>query len=169
MDTRTEQLTQECKRQSESCLYTSTSLYIWLRILRYLRVAFVVTPLILGSLSGGKILLSINSTGLTTFSAVCAFLAGLLPAVYSALKYDDRLRECSMLAAEFKNLQDRFRQAALIASQKPINEFEKVFNELMNRLEIARKPSHTTPEWCFRMAQNKVKSGDYTYDVDISK
>jgi hypothetical protein len=169
MGEKLEQLVQECRRQSEGCLYTSTALFIWLRTLRYLKVLFIVAPLILGSLAGGKLLLSVNLQSVKTFSALCAFFAGLLPAIYSALKYDDRLKECISLAAEFKNLQDRFRQAALVAAQKPFPEFEAQFNELMNRLELARKPSFTAPEWCFRRAQKKIKTGDYHYDVDIAK
>jgi len=164
-----EQLVQECKRQSEGCLYTSTSLFIWLRILRYLKVFFVIAPLVLGSLASGKLLLSFDAANTKVFAAVCAFFAGLLPSVYSALKYDDRLKECLTLSAEFKNLQDRFRQAALVASLKPFAEFETHFNKLMTRLEAARKSSYTPPEWCFKAAQKKVKSGDYHYDTDMAK
>ena len=155
------QLIQECRRQSEGCLYTSTSLFIWLRTLRYLKVIFIVAPLILGSLASGKLLLSLASPNAKIFAAACAFFAGLLPSIYAALKYDDRLKECITLSAEFKNLQDRFRQAALIASQKEFPEFEAHFNKLMERLEVARRSSFTAPEWCFRRAQKKVKSGDY--------
>lgn len=169
MENKAEQLIQECKRQSEGCLYTSTSLFIWLRTLRYLKVIFIVAPLVLGSLAGGKLLLSDNAESVKTFSAICAFFAGLLPSIYAALKYDDRLKECIVLAAEFKNLQDRFRQAALVASEKPFPEFETQFNGLMNRLELARKSSFTAPDWCFRRAQKKIKGGDYHYDVDIAK
>jgi hypothetical protein len=99
---------------------------------------------------------------------VWAFLAGLLPSIYSALKLDDKLRECTNAAAEFKNLQDRFRQAALVAAYKPFAEFETQFDALMSRFEAARKPSITPPERIFRAAQAKVKSGDYTFDVDLA-
>src|SRR5258708_12036538 len=119
MEEKIQQLVQECRRQSEGCLYTSTSLFIWLRTLRYLKVIFIVGPFVLGSLGGGKLLLSVNAESVKTFSAICAFFAGLFPSIYAALKYDDRLKECIVLAAEFKNLQDRFRQAALVASEKP--------------------------------------------------
>lgn len=169
MDERTEQLTQECKRQSESCLYTSASLFIWLRVLRALKVVFIVAPLVLGSLASGKLLLAVNLENAKAFSAICAFFAGLLPAIYAALKYDDRLKECTALTSEFKNLQDRFRQAALITSQKSTADLEKEFKVLMDRLEQARKPSFTAPEWCFKMAQRKIKKGNYHFDADIAK
>jgi hypothetical protein len=169
MDNNIKQLIQECKRQSESCLYTSTSLFIWLRTLRFLKVIFIVAPLILGSLAGGKLLLAVDAESVKAFSAICAFFAGLLPSIYAALKYDDRLKECVLLAAEFKNLQDRFRQATIVASEKPFSEFEAQFNDLMNKLELARKSSYTSPEWCFRRAQKKIKAGHYHFDVDIEK
>jgi len=169
MDTKLEQLVQECRRQSEGCLYTSTTLFVWLRTLRYLKVFFIVAPLILGSLASGKLLLSFDAENTKVVAAVCAFFAGLLPSIYAALKYEERLKECITLSAEFKNLQDRFRQAALVASEKPMAEFETQFNKLMARLEAARNSSFTAPEWCFRAAQKKIQSGDYHYDTDIVK
>jgi len=168
MDEKQKQLIQECKRQSESCLYTSTALFIWLRILRYIKVVFIVLPLVCGSLAGGKILLATGGDNHKAFVAIFAFVAGLLPSIYAALKYDDRLRDCAVLASEFKNLQDRFRQAALVIAEKPFPEFEAEFEKLMERLEVARKPSFTAPEWCFKCAQKKVKKGDYHFDTDIA-
>ncbi len=109
-----------------------------------------------------------DATNTKVISAAAAFLAGLLPSIYSALKLDDKLRECTNAAAEFKNLQDRFRQAALVAAHKPFAEFETQFCALMDRFEAARKPSITPPERIFRAAQAKVKSGDYTFDVDLA-
>src|SRR6478735_1302393 len=149
MSDKLDQLVKECERQSESCLYTSTSFFIWLRVLRTLRVIFIVAPLVLGSLASGKLLLAVDPEGAKAFAATCAFLAGLLPSVYAALKYEERLKECVILSAEFKNLQDRFRQAALVAAHKPFVDFEKEFTLLMKRLEEARRSSFTAPEWCF--------------------
>ena len=165
MSDKTQELVQECRRLSESCLYTSTAFYIWLRKLRWWRGFFVVTPLILGGVAGSKLLI-FDGPNSKSVAAIAAFLAGLLPSIYSALKLDDKLRECTNAAAEFKNLQDRFRQAAQIASQKPFAEFENMFADLMNRMEIARKPSITPPERIFKAAQKKVQSGDYSFDVD---
>ena len=169
MGQKCDELVQECRRLSENCLYTSTAFYIWLRELRRWRTAFVITPLIFGGFATGRLLFWTDSSTTKIVSAVAAFAAGLLPAIYSALKFDDKLRECTNAAADFKNLQDRFRQAAQVATHKPFPEFEKQFNELMNRLESARKPSITPPERIFRKAQAKVKSGDYTFDVDIKE
>lgn len=38
MDERTQNLVEECRRQEESSFYTSTSLYEWLKDLRFWRV-----------------------------------------------------------------------------------------------------------------------------------
>ena len=162
------ELAQECKRQSENCLYTSTSFHIWLRFLRILKVLFVIVPLILGSLAGWKLLTTSDLQAVKLLTACSAFLAGLLPTIYAALKFDENLEQCRSLAGEFKNLQDRFRQAALISSKKTFAEFEQDVKPVLERLEKARSASFTAPEWCFRRAQKKIKSGDYEFDVDIN-
>src|SRR6267154_1729057 len=129
------ELAVECKRLSESCLYTSTALFIWLRWVRCAKIVFIVVPLMLGSLATWDILTGVDLKSVKVFTAVCAFLEGLLPTIYSALKFDDHLEECKHLAGEFKNMQDRFRQAALVSSRKPFPDFEKDVEPLMLRLE----------------------------------
>src|SRR5262245_11467809 len=109
------ELALECKRLSESCLYTSTTFYIWLRILKRVRLVFIIAPLALGSLAGWNLLTKSDLQSAKIFTAVCAFLAGLLPTVYAALKLDQGLEQFARQASEFKNLQDRFRQAAQIS------------------------------------------------------
>jgi hypothetical protein len=159
----------ECKRQSESCLYTSTSLFIWLRFLRVLKAVFIVVPLVLGAVAGWQMLRQIDSLWIRGFTSAAALLAGLLPTVYSALKFDDNLEHCKLLTGEFKNLRDRFRQAALVSALKPFAEFEKDVEPLIQRLEQARSYSYTTPEWCFKRAQRKIHKGDYDFDVDLNQ
>lgn len=156
----------ECKRLSESCLYTSTSLFVWLRCLRWFRIGFIIFNALCGGLAGWSILKASADPEYKVIGAVFALLAGVLPAIYGALKADDGLAKCAMLAGEFKNLQNRFRQAATIDSKKPPEEFEKIFQRLMDRFERARAHSYTAPEWCFRNAQAKVKAGHYDFDVD---
>lgn len=165
----TEELILECKRLSENCLYSSTAFFYYLRCLRYVRLVFIIVPLVLGSLATWKLLNGTDLAAVRTITAVCAFLAGLLPSIYSALKFDEHLEDSKRLASEFKNLQDRFRQLALVASTKPFSEFETEFNTVRDRLEAARTPSATLPEFFFRRAQTKVKSGDYDFDVDLAK
>lgn len=168
MKSKAAELALECKRQSESCLYTSTTLFIWLRFLRTVRLFFIIVPLIAGAFAGWNILTKIDLEGVKLFTAICAFVAGLMPTVYSALKFDENLEKCARLAGEFKNLQDRFRQAALVSSRKSFADFEADVKPLMDRLELARGVSVTPPEWMFRRAQKKVKSGDYDFDIDLA-
>jgi hypothetical protein len=169
MATKNAALAQECKRYSESCLYTSTSFFYWLRVLRLAKTTFIVAPLVLGSLAGWNLLTKSEDPNWKIATAICSLLAGLLPSVYSALKLDDNLQVVSTVAGEFKNLQDRFRMAALVSSKKPFPEFEADVKPLLERLEKARARSLTPPELCFWLAQRKVKSGDYTFDVDLEE
>src|SRR5690606_405739 len=81
----------ECRRQEESCLYTSTTLYIWLREARLIRRVFVVTPVILGALATWSVLDQPVTEWLKWLTATFALLAGLFPAVYEALKLDTHI------------------------------------------------------------------------------
>jgi hypothetical protein len=167
MPSKSVELALECQRLSESCLYTSTSLLIWLRFLRTVRVVFIVVPLFLGSLAGWKLLTGSELAWVKIVTAVSAFLAGLFPLVHSAVKLDNYLKDCAKLAGEFKNLQDRFRQAALVSSKKSFSEFERDVKPLVERLEKARSRSITPPETCFRRAKKNIKAGDYAFDIDV--
>ncbi len=167
MTTKTIQLAKECQRLSESCLYTSTSFFVWLRMRRFVRGFFIVVPLALGALTSWKLLTESSLDSIKVALSVATLLSGLMPSIYAALKFDDSIEECKGAAAAFKNLQDRFRQLALISSRKPFAEFEQEFAECRTALEDARKHAITPPEWCFKRAQAKVKTGDYTFDVDI--
>lgn len=167
MATRVDELVTECKRQVENCLYTSTSLYIWLRWRRSVRVIFIVLPLILGSFATWELVKRSDSVWMRYTASMAAFVAGLLPGIYAALKYDDDLEACKLSAAEFKNLQDRFRQVAIISSRKPFAQFEADFQAAMARMEKARQVGLTPPERFFKKAQKKVKSQDYDFDVDL--
>lgn len=163
MTSKTEQIVKECKRQSESCLYTSTTLFIWLRCARWLNYGFIVTPIIFSSLATWKIL---SQNGSPWLSAIFALLAGLLPAIYKALNFPTNVKSIALLAAEFKNLQDRFRVAAGALSYDDPASFFKQFEVLMKRLEEARRSSITPPEWCFKSAQKKIAAGHYDFAVD---
>jgi hypothetical protein len=168
MASKNAELAQECKRLSEGCLYTSTSFFIWLRILRRVKYFFIITPLVFGAVAGWNLLTKSEWEYVKVLNAICSFIAGLLPTVYSALKLDDNLDKYARWGGEFKNLQDRFRQAALVSSKKPFPEFEAEVKQLIERLEQARNASLTPPEWVFKRAQKKVKSQDYDYDIDIA-
>ena len=110
-----------------------------------MRGLFIVLPIIFSSSAGWKLLATSGRQGVKLVAVVCAMLAGLLPAIYAALKFDDHLGHCKQLAAEFKNLQDRFRQAALVSSFKPFDNFETEFKKIRERLETARSHSYAAP------------------------
>ena len=46
-------LIDECKRQEESCLYTSTALFEWVKHLRRWKLFFVVAPIVLAGIATG--------------------------------------------------------------------------------------------------------------------
>ena len=162
-------LVAECKRQEESCLYTSTTLYIWLRMARITRMVFVIMPIILGAIATWSVLDRPEIAWLKWLTATSAFLAGIFPAVYKALDIDDNVEQISQHAARFKNLQDRFRQAADVTSLSSFENFEAEFKKLMQQMDDARESSITPPEWCFKRAQRKIRAGHYKFDYDIKK
>lgn len=167
MKSKTYELAQACKRYSESCLYTSTAFFGWLKFLRVIRAIFIIVPLALGSVAGGNLLVGIDEGRQSVILGVCAFVAGVIPAIYAALGYDQMLDKYAVAAGEFKNLQDAFRRCALVSSKKSFSDFEADSAGLIARLERVRADSITPPEWIFKRAQKKVKSGDYTFDLDL--
>ncbi|WP_162878206.1 SLATT domain-containing protein [Trinickia diaoshuihuensis] len=167
MEQRTEEIIAECRRQEESCLYTSTALYEWLKVIRFWRMTFVVLPIILGSLAGAKVLVKYPS--LDWLTAGAALLAGLFPAIFKALDLDVSMKSISDSASRFKVLQDRFRQTSRISATKPEDELEEEFKALMERMDDARMVNPVIPERYFRCAQKKIKSGDYKFDGVVSE
>jgi hypothetical protein len=166
MATKSVELARECKRQYENCLYTATSLQIWLRWLRGLKVFFAIAPIVCGSLGSCNSLRDARWGGLTARGALGSFLGGLLSTIYSALKLDTHIAECKTAAGELTNLRDSFRQAALVSSKKPFEEFEAEVARLRARLDKIRGLGLTAPELCFKLAQRKIRSGDYNFDLD---
>ncbi len=167
MDERTQNLIAECKRQEESCLYTSTKIYEWLKSLRWWRVMFVVVPIFLGGLATWPLLA--KQTDLQWLTGVCALLAGLMPAVYKALDMDVSLDTLTKSAHQFKILQDRFRQAWQVTALGDFDEFKSEFAALMDRMDAARANSLTAPERFFKKAHKKIGDGHYDFSVDLQK
>jgi hypothetical protein len=164
----TEELAQalkaQCEEQRERCVYTSGSLLIWLRTLRKLRVAFVILPIIFGALASWDLLSSNDRFRIVT--AILALMAGLVPAVYAALKLDEHLPDAARLAGEYKNLELVFADLARLGPFKPVDVFETEYKEARARLESANSESYTAPEWCFRLARKKIKAGHYELGAD---
>ncbi len=163
-DEPTQNIVDECKRQEESCLYTSTSLLEWLKRLRVWKALFIITPIVLGGLATWPLLAHHDEYKWLT--GVCALLAGFAPALYKALDFDVSLKVIAKHAHEFKILQDRFRQAWRIAALGSFPEFKKEFDDLMGRMDAARAASLTPPERFFRKAKAKIGAGHYEFEVD---
>jgi hypothetical protein len=163
MADRKQEIIEECMRQSESCLYTSTSLFLWLRSIRLWNRVWVVVPIILGGIAGFSVL---KETTPPWVAAALTLIAGFFPAIYDALKLKGHADEVAKYAAQFKVLQDRFRQAAKITASGDLGHLEAEFATLMDRMDAARAASLTAPQKFFDAAQKQVKSGNYTFTVD---
>jgi hypothetical protein len=148
----------------ESCLYTSTTLFEWLKRLRFWRAFFVVTPIILGGVATWPLLTKQDSYKWLT--GICALLAGMAPAIYKALDFDVNLNGIAQYAQLSKALQDRFRQAWRVTALGPFEDFKKEFDELMARKDAARASSLTAPERFFLQARKKIDAGHYEFAVD---
>lgn len=165
-DERIEALVRECRRQEESCLYTSSGLYQWQKNARVWRNIFVVAPIILGGIASSQILAGSEAQWASIMAAILALLAGFFPAIYEALGMNMRVTEIGQSAAEFTNLRDRFRQTANITAHTSYEELAAAFEQLMDRLDAARKISPPLPEKYFKQAQVKVDRGDYDFGID---
>ena len=144
----------ECRRQEESCLWTSTTLFIWLRWVRFQRQFFIVGLSVLKAWTPDWVI------------ALLVFVASLFPALANALRFETRVEEIAKHASDFKSLQDRFRQIANITAPVDVKEAEIRLADLMDRLDAARAKSITTPEWAFARARKKIGAGDYGFTVD---
>jgi hypothetical protein len=160
------EIVKECERQEESCLYTSTTFYIWLRRIRLHHKLFISAPILLGGLAG----LSALKDWLPDYvMALLAFAASLFPALADALQIQTNVEEISRLAAEYKALEDRFRRLAKIGALSDLDSAEKGLAELMDRLDVVRSTSITAPEWAFKKAREKIAQGHYSFAVDAGK
>ena len=79
---------------------------------------------------------------------------------------DMHVREIGASASEFTNLRDRFRQIAVTRAHSGFEEFSLAFEQLMDRMDAARRSSPPLPEWCFKKGQRKIKKGDYSFEAD---
>ena len=161
-----EELINECKRQEESCLFTSTIFYLWLRNSRIIRICFIVVPIILASVGTWSFLNRFDNLWILTGTALSTLLAGVTPAIFNALNLDSHVELIAKQAAIFKCLQDRFRQCWKISSQEPLAEFKTKFEMLMNQMDAAREQSITPPERYFKKARMKIESGHYAFQAD---
>ena len=153
----------ECKRQEESCLYTSTMLYIWLRTVRLKRRIFVSAPIVLSGVAG----LAMAKGFLPLWAIVLlTFLAGLFPALERALKLETDVEQIAGQAGQYKALQDRFRRIANIDALDETPVARAALEEAMASLDQVRAASITPPERYYAKAKKKIERGDYKFAVD---
>lgn len=139
---------------------------MWLRDARRARRVFIVAPIILGALATWSVLDQPEITWLRWATAVFALLAGLFPAIYEALKLDAHVEGIARQAAQYKNLQDRFRQCRSLGPSGDYEAFRTDFETLMDKMEDARDQSITPPEKYFMQAREKIESGHYEFRAD---
>jgi hypothetical protein len=155
-------LVAECRDEEGSCLYTSTSFFIWLRWLKALRAALWGGGAI-GSVVAASHILEGGSEH--KFVAAGAALVGvLLPGLIKAVRLDSAIRGYTKAAAKFKILQGELRRLACIWSEKELVQFEQLARHTFSQLNDARKASLTPPEICFWLARRKIRKGHYTPD-----
>lgn len=160
------ELISECRRQEETCLYTSTTLYIWLREARRWRAVFIVTPIVLGAIASWSIIQHPEVPWMMWLSASAGLLAGLAPAIRDSLALDLHVDEIARHAAQFKALQDQFRLTANLGPEKSSESLEGEVRRLLDQLDDVRKFSITPPERCFSKAREKIKAGHYDFSTD---
>lgn len=149
-----------CEEKRVRCLYTSTTFLTWLKSLRFIRTILIIAPIIFGAVASWSLLK--GQSGLEVIAAIFALLAGVVPAVYSALKFDEFLPSAAQLAGEYKNLELSFGDLAKMCTYKPVNEVQSDYDRLLERLQRANSQSFTAPEWCYQRAKRKIEAGEHT-------
>lgn len=165
------ELVKECRRQEESCKYTAAGLYNWQKSAQIWKNVFIVAPIVLGGIASSQLLKggSDPATWANYAAAGLALLAGFFPAIFEALGMDMRVREIGIAAGEFTNLRDRFRLLGNIGADMTFEEFQPAFEQLMDRMDAARKTAPPLPERYFRTGRAKIEAGDYDFEVDAKK
>ena len=161
MELAVQAVSQECERQEESCLFTSTALFEWIKVLRLWRVAFIILPLVCSAVATSALFK--HWAWVTGIAILCA---GVIPAIFKSLDLDKDIAAMTRYANTFKSLQDRFRQARNISALGEIDEFRKEFASLRTKLDDARMASIPIPERYFKKAQRKIGQGHYEFQAN---
>jgi hypothetical protein len=153
-------LIRECKRQEESCQYTSAALYSWLAAAKWQNRAWNSLPIICGALASFAALKQSNPF----VASFLAMLAGLLPAIYEKLGLQAYTDEILTQAGQYKNLENRFRQAAEIVAAEGAEAIKAELASLMRQIEDLRARPIIIPERHFLTGRDKIKAGHYEPD-----
>jgi hypothetical protein len=165
-DTARQEMVNECKRQWESCLYTSTALYEWSKSATFWNNVFVIVPIILSGIAAWSIIQKLDIIWVTWVTATFSLLSGVLSSIKESLNFHTKSSDLLKWASEYKNLQDRFRQAAKITSQLDFDVFAQEFKALMSQMDTLRLNNLPIPENHFSEARKKIKHGHYNFDSD---
>lgn len=162
---KSESLARECLRQYESCLYTAASLWIYQRSAKRAKIVFVILPILFGVIAGS------NITGFfgqedSAIPLLFSVLAGIFPAVYSALELGMHEKSIGHAAAEFTKLRDEFRRLATVDCHEEFDVFYSKFDRAMERKDFLRRDAPNAPERFFKAAQKKIAAGDYAFWID---
>ena len=164
IEARRKEIVKEALRQSESCLWTSTMLFLWLREVKLQHMAVILLPIILTGVAG----FSYAKAWLPAWVvALIAFLSTLIPSTAKALDIETHVDELKRQAAEYKALQDRFRRLARITALGNVDEAENSLAELMDRMDVVRSSSITPPQRYFDRARSQIEGGHYDFAVDL--
>lgn len=156
-------IVQECKIQAESCRYTAAALYEWLAEASFRNKLWNAVPILLGALASYGFL----SNAFPIFASFLAMLAGLLPSIYEKLELNAHTSEILAQAGQYKNLENRFKQAASITALDDDPESLRVeFSALMRVAEDVRARPLVIPEKHFQAGRAKVQDGRYEPDSE---
>lgn len=164
MNEKNKEIISECQREEENCLYTSTTLYYWLKDLIFMKGCFIVLPIIFGGFAGMKVLGGSDLSGSKYVIAIATMLSGILPSIYSGLQLDSTIKEVKTYASKYKILQGEFRRLQKIYSSDL--EFEKLFRKAVSELNDVKAASLVPADKFFKKAQKKIKKGNYSFDLD---
>jgi hypothetical protein len=153
-------ISDECRVQAESCLYTSTALYLWLHAAKWHNRCWNALPIISGALASFALL----QTNYPAVASGLALLAGLLPAIYEKLNIESHTEEIFSQAGQYKNLENRFRQAEKIVSLEGEDALQAEFSSLMRQMEDLRVRPIIIPEKYFQAGRKKIQAGHYKPD-----
>lgn len=139
-------------------------IYDWLKAVRWQHKAVIIVPLVLTALVGFSYVKDLVPAWAV---ALMGFVATLIPTIAKAVGIETHVSLLENSAAQFKSLQDRFRQLAQIGILGDCDAAEAKLEDLMNRLDATRSASLTPPDRYFVAAQEKIKRGDYDFSVDL--
>lgn len=158
--TQTDALVRECKRQEESCQYTAAALYSWLGAAKWKNRGLNALPIIFGTLASFAAL----KQSMPYLASFLAMVAGLLPAIYEKLSLQALTDEILTQAGQYKNLENRYRQAAEIVSSEGLEALKAEVASLTRQIEDLRARPIPIPERHFLAGREKIQAGHYRPD-----